>query len=525
MYLALYRKWRPKLFNDVIAQEHIANTLKNEVKFNKITHAYLFTGPKGTGKTSCARIFSKALNCLNNVDGEPCCSCESCLGIENGTILDVVEMDGASSNSVNDIKILKDEASFVPSFCKFKIYIIDEAHMLSTSAFNALLKIIEEPPKHVIFILATTEIKKILETIVSRCQRFDFKRINIFDIEFCLDKISKLEKINLSDDAKSKIASLANGSMRDAIAFLDECFAVSSNIDLELINKIFGLADETKVLEIFEAVSKYESFNALRIVDDIYENGEDLQNFCGEFIKFCREIVMCKVFDKHVCSTFSKKVFDKILMFSKKFNLKFLTEILNESLSCLENLKTSLNIKLKFELFILSLCFKFKEFFGMTRKNSVNNSNINLLDKKNNSNFNVDYANTKDNFVKKFKKTTNSQISSDLKLEPLQNWSLILNDLKINLNNEMLTGFLIDSEAFVSGDRLYINFKNPIVSKKVLERSTEISKIIKEKTGKQYRIFVKKSKIKNDDQNLNNLNLNSFLDIAKDLKIEIDEKK
>lgn len=583
MYLALYRKWRPKLFDDVVAQNHITSTLKNEVKFNKVAHAYLFTGPRGTGKTSCARIFSKALNCLNGVNGEPCCECEICRGIDGGTILDVLELDGASNNSVNDVKVLKDEASFVPSYCKFKIYIIDEVHMLSTSAFNALLKIMEEPPKHIIFILATTEVNKVPGTIVSRCQCFDFRRIDALSIERNLVKISNSENISLSEEAAKKLALLADGSMRDAVSFLDECFAVSSAITLDLVNNIFGFVDEIQVLNLFEAVVKAERFEALQIVEKVYENGKDLYSFCSEFVEFCREIVMCiicrgRVFDSkgrvfdvegQVSSVFSEHVFSRILNFASSFSLNSITEILNESFECCENLKLALNRKLKFELFVLGLCAKFENDAGMASNNLGNNlncaDNVDELKtvkfsnsgKAANSEFGVvkgtnegaekvsvkeEALANKDSFSSESvsspvslleepsaKAELNEGIGSveelkfdepELKLEPFKDWSRILSDLKVELNSAMLSGFLVGSKAYVSADKLYIDFKNPIVSRKVLEKSADIARMIKQKTGQQYRIFVKKSEVKNENCELSGSNLNEFLKVAQELKIK-----
>lgn len=531
MYLALYRKWRPKLFDDVVAQKHITVTLKNEVKFNKVAHAYLFTGPRGTGKTSCARIFSKALNCLNNIDGEPCCACEICKGIENGTILDIVELDGASSNSVNDVKILIDEANFVPSYCKFKIYIIDEVHMLSASAFNALLKTMEEPPPHVVFILATTEVNKVLKTIVSRCQRFDFRRISASNIEQNLIKISKLENIELTQEAAKKIAIMSGGALRDAVSILDECFAVSSTIDLNLVNNIFGFVDEIQVLSLFEFVAGVHRIEALNIINSVCESGKDLQSFCSDFIEFCREIVMCTISENYVFDVFSEHVFSKILSFSKKFNLSLMSDVLTESLNCFESLKSALNKKLKFELFILSLCFKFENFNRMTADSLGNNLNRVDVALKGSSNFdynslnsNVSRANLKSKELSKVPEPT------EIKLEPLKNWEDILESLKAELSDKMLSGFLAGSEAFVSGDKLYINFKNQIVSKKVLEKSAEIAKLVKQKTGTQYRIFIKKSKVKNDEETTNHegflkSGLSNFLGAAKNLKIDVDENE
>ena len=225
MYLALYRKYRPKTFDDVVSQEHITKTLRNQISGGKTAHAYLFTGSRGTGKTTCAKIFAKAVNCQNPKNGEPCLECDACRGIEDGSVTDVVEIDAASNNGVENIRELRETAFFTPTFAKYRVYIIDEVHMLSVAAFNALLKIMEEPPSHVKFILATTEVHKVPITVISRCQRFDFKRIKDEDIAKRLKFIAEKENVKLTDDASSVIARLADGAMRDGIALVDRILA------------------------------------------------------------------------------------------------------------------------------------------------------------------------------------------------------------------------------------------------------------------------------------------------------------
>ena len=254
MYRALYRKWRPKTFSDVVGQAGITAALQNQITHDKVGHAYLFTGTRGTGKTSCAKIFAKAVNCPHRTGADPCCECEICKGIDNGSVMDVVEIDAASNNGVDNIRDLRDETAYTPSQCTYKVYIIDEVHMLSTAAFNALLKIMEEPPAHVIFILATTEIHKVPATILSRCQRYDFMRIKPQDIEARLLYVAGQEGIQLAQDAAELISRLADGAMRDALSILDTCAGVGGEVTQQLVRRMAGVTDKSYLFDISDAV-------------------------------------------------------------------------------------------------------------------------------------------------------------------------------------------------------------------------------------------------------------------------------
>ena len=259
MYRALYRKWRPQRFEDVVGQRAIVTALKNQITANRVGHAYLFTGVRGTGKTTCAKIFAKAVNCLHPVNGDPCGECEICKGIDNGSILDVVEMDAASNNGVDDIRDLRDETAYTPSACKYKVYIIDEVHMLSTAAFNALLKTLEEPPAHVIFILATTEIQKVPATILSRCQRYDFTRIGPEDIAQRVEYIAGQEGLELTTGGAELISRLADGAMRDALSILDTCAGVTAKIDADVVRRMAGVTDRSYLFRISDAIAALAS--------------------------------------------------------------------------------------------------------------------------------------------------------------------------------------------------------------------------------------------------------------------------
>lgn len=301
MYQALYRKYRPKNFDDVVGQEHITVTLKQEISSGRVGHAYLFTGSRGTGKTTCSKIIAKAVNCPNQQDGNPCGVCEICKGIDDGSILDVTEIDAASNNGVDNIRQLREEANFTPAVTKYRVYIIDETHMLSVGAFNALLKIMEEPPEHVIFILATTEVHKIPATILSRCQRFDFRRIDPKVIAERVKYICQQENILIDEDAASLIARLAEGGMRDALSLLDVCRSNARNpedqqehITAEHVRSSAGLAMSDCLFSIADAVLKQDVPAILKEIDAMFLNSIDFEKMCVQLISHYRGLMMAK---------------------------------------------------------------------------------------------------------------------------------------------------------------------------------------------------------------------------------------
>ena len=291
MYRALYRKWRPQRFEDVVGQRAIVTALKNQITANRVGHAYLFTGVRGTGKTTCAKIFAKAVNCLHPVNGDPCGECEICKGIDNGSILDVV-MDAASNNGVDDIRDLRDETAYTPSACKYKVYIIDEVHMLSTAAFNALLKTLEEPPAHVIFILATTEIQKVPATILSRCQRYDFTRIGPEDIARRVEYIAGEEKLELSPDGAELIARLADGALRDALSILDTCAGVTAKIDADVVRRMAGVTDRSYLFRISDALEAQDGATALAQLAQLRQQSVDVKRLTEELIAHYRALML-----------------------------------------------------------------------------------------------------------------------------------------------------------------------------------------------------------------------------------------
>ena len=304
MYQALYRKWRPQTFDQVVGQQHITETLKNQVRTGRLSHAYLFIGTRGTGKTTCARILAKAVNCEHPVDGNPCGVCPACRGISDGSVLDVVELDAASNNGVDNVRALREEAVFTPASVRKRVYIIDEVHMLSASAFNALLKILEEPPEHLMFILATTELQKVPATILSRCQRHSFRRIDTPDIAEYLEYIAKQENFKLSHEAAELIARLADGGVRDALSLLDQCSA-SETIDLEAVYSAMGLAGNRRTAQLMSSILNHDTDKTLRDFNSMWMDGKDPATLLTELSGLLRDTLMTHVAPKGARSLIS----------------------------------------------------------------------------------------------------------------------------------------------------------------------------------------------------------------------------
>lgn len=357
MYRVLYRKWRPQTFEEVYGQQHITATLKNELISGRVAHAYLFTGSRGTGKTTCAKILSKAVNCLSLVDGNPCNECEICKGIDNGSILDVIEIDAASNNSVENIRDLRDEVNFTPVNAKYRVYIIDEVHMLSASAFNALLKTLEEPPEHVIFILATTEVHKLPATILSRCQRFDFKRITPEDICARLQYVAEKENIVLDPDAASLIAKVADGALRDALSLLDRCCAVDEHITSEVVTKSAGLAGRDYLIRLSECIIEKDCASALSILNELHMNSCDMEKLCSEFMFHLRDLMIAKTVksaDDILIAT--EQELNNLKALSQKFPLEELLYDLNVIEDTFSQIKRSSNKRIPLEMAFVKLC-------------------------------------------------------------------------------------------------------------------------------------------------------------------------
>ena len=357
MYRVLYRKWRPRVFADVIGQPQVTKTLSNQIREHRLSHAYLFTGSRGTGKTTCAKILAKAVNCLHPVDGDPCNECAICKGIDNGTVLDIVEMDAASNNGVDDIRLLRDEVNFTPSQATYRVYIIDEVHMLSTPAFNALLKTLEEPPEHVKFILATTEVHKLPATILSRCQRFDFRRIEPSCIADRLVEIAKAENAALDYDAAVLIARIADGGMRDALSLLDRCLSVANDVTVDVVSASAGLMSREYIYELMDAVAAKDTARCLSILDTLHKASCDTERLCTELIDRFRSFLIIKTVQHPenliVCTA---EELERIKASAQAFTGEYVLYALGVLAGATEAIRRTQNRRIEAEMALIRLC-------------------------------------------------------------------------------------------------------------------------------------------------------------------------
>ncbi len=356
MYQVLYRKWRPKIFSDVVGQPHITSTLKNEIESGRHSHAYLFTGSRGTGKTTCAKILSKAVNCLHPVNGDPCNECEICKKIYNGSIMDVIEIDAASNNGVENIRDIRQEVNFAPASCKYRVYIIDEVHMLSAGAFNALLKTLEEPPEHVKFILATTEVHKIPATILSRCQRFDFRRIPSEDMISRMSYIAAQEGLTLENEAGMLISRISDGGMRDALSLLDQCSGRSKKITAELVSQVAGLTSKDYLFRLADALCKSDCAGAMEILDELHNSSCDMERLCSEMINHYRSLMIVKTVKKAndliVCT---KEEFEQTVKQATEYTLESILYSIDLLQETSGNMKKGVNKRIEMEMAVIKL--------------------------------------------------------------------------------------------------------------------------------------------------------------------------
>lgn len=524
-YTALYRKFRPITFSELVGQEHITRTLRNQIIADRVGHAYLFNGGRGTGKTSSAKILARAINCLNPKDGEPCNECEICRGALNGSLTDIVEMDAASNNSVEDIRSIREEVNFLPTKAKYRVYIIDEVHMLSSGAFNALLKTLEEPPEHVKFILATTEPQKLPATILSRCQRFDFKRISNEDIIKRLKIVCDESNIEITEGALNIIAVLSEGAMRDALSILERCIQDGDNkIDEDKIKDLVGIPKITFVHNITEGIIEYDVDKSLQSINDILEDGKDLDNFIWEIIKYVKDILIYKSSGK--VDLYSEEEINNIKAIAEKVSKERLVNLVYE-LSNLENdMKWSTQKNIMFQAGIIKLCSKEIgvgddiearlekiEAYLKSGKLVVSNQNS-KLNMQNasvpNSNYinsnisNTEYMSMEQNVsgyktggvnnITNVKETKNVGINKKMYSNDLtKSWPKIVNDLKQNGKIVLYTNLMNTKAEEINDMTVGIKFPKGLTSfgKTVLEKQEnirEISNLVSMACGKEMQI-------------------------------------
>ena len=507
MYEVLYRKWRPKTFDDVVGQEHITSTLSHEVEIDRISHAFLFTGSRGTGKTTCAKILAKAVNCLHPVNGSPCNECEICKGIDDGSILDVIEIDAASNNGVDNIRDLREEANYTPVHAKYRVYIIDEVHMLSIGAFNALLKTLEEPPEHVKFILATTEVHKLPATILSRCQRFDFHRISPENISDRLRYVASQENLVLDSDAAFLIARIADGGMRDALSLLDRCS--ENHITVETVSNAAGLAGKDYLFDLVKNINEVNSSQVLEIIDKLHRDACDMERLCSELINHYRNLMIIKtVKDAQKLIICTDSDFQLYKEQSEKINLYKILKCLSMLEEAAVMLKGINNKRIVMEMTAVKMTIP-----NMTDDNSELAKRVDKLEKEMRSgkfsiNFNTQIE-TKPESKKTevnvpteepVNKSEEKPASGDEDILFTQ-WADVMS--KLNVTDKPLTGILVNSSAYIRNDFILIKCDNPVFSQFIRQNnhSTEIKKAIFEVTGKKYRLGIYKASENSEPKN------------------------
>lgn len=520
MYQALYRKYRPSTFSEVVGQEHITETLKHQLDTGKIFHAYLFTGTRGTGKTSCAKILAKAVNCENLKNGDPCCECESCKQIADGEVMDISEIDAASNNGVDNIRALRDQANFTPAKAKYRVYIIDEVHMLSIGAFNALLKTLEEPPAHVVFILATTEVHKLPATIISRCERFDFKRIDTDNIVKRLEHVCEQEKIDFTDEALRLIASLADGGMRDALSILDLCAAADGKVTEERVFTTCGLSGKEKLFEITDKIAEHDAAGAVGIVEEVHASSSTVSRFLSELSSHLRDVMIVKTMPspRPVVATAAE---EKRL---EAQGAKFTFEELLNALEILRNSTASLSAgdaKTLAEMTVIRLC-RPDLLNGLT---ALEARLAALETKINSGDFSVS-SKTKETETKPIvtekpvevqektpeitKEDTAEELpiptepdSSETEETPFKQWGALLDEVRITC--PLIVGVLEGSRAYTKGDMLLIDCDNTQF-RSMLNANDKYRKDIKaaalKLTGKSFRLgpYEKKAETKKTEE-------------------------
>ena len=532
-YTALYRKFRPLNFSEMVGQEHITRTLKNQIIANRVGHAYLFNGGRGTGKTSAAKILARAINCLNPKDGEPCNECEICKGAISGSLTDIVEMDAASNNSVEDIRSIREEVNFLPTKAKYRVYIIDEVHMLSTGAFNALLKTLEEPPEHVKFILATTEPQKLPATILSRCQRFDFKRISNTDIIKRLEIVCKESNIEITKEALNIIATLSEGAMRDALSILERCIQDGENkIDEDKIKDLVGIPKMVFIHEIVDSIIKYDVDNALITVNKVLEDGKDISNLLWEIIKYIKDILLYKATNK--VELYSEEEQKKLKEISEEVEKERLINLVYEFSELENEMKFSTQKNIIFQAGIIKLCSKLtvnnnedleqrvSKIEKYLRNNSVNTNNYRQqVDTGVKSEVKIAYNTNTNNTNNMMKNQNNSTVNKETKntmktysSKAEEYWPQIVRELKQNGKIVLYTNLINTRAREINDMTVGIEFPNGLTSfgKTVLEKQEnikELSNLVSMASGKpmniKYITNVGNSRQVTEEQNIKNL--------------------
>ncbi|MBQ4349013.1 MAG: DNA polymerase III subunit gamma/tau [Clostridia bacterium] len=537
MYQVLYRKYRPKVFSDVVGQEHITSTLLKEIETGKISHAYLFTGSRGTGKTTCAKILSKAVNCLHPVNGNPCNECEICKGLDSGAILDVVEIDAASNNGVDSIRDIRDEINFTPASCKYRVYIIDEVHMLSIGAFNALLKTLEEPPAHVKFILATTEVHKLPVTIVSRCQRFDFKRVTPEAMRGRMEYIAQCEGFTADEEALSLIARIADGGMRDALSLLDQCTGHGKHITADTVCEVAGMTGKDHLFSLADSAAENNSGKALETVNELHGNSCDMERLCSDLINHFRNLMIVKTVkssgDILVCTADEARQYKEQ---SGKFtleNILYCISLLQESMA---NIKKGVSRRIEMEMAMIKICSP-----SLSSDNEALLRRISDLEHKLKTGTFV--AGTPAEKVSEEKATPEAkQESPDTKAEaqtslPVEevppqdesegyiDWAEVLSEL--TKTNMPLWGVLTGSGAFIRGDHVIIVSDNPTLSAFIRTgtNARDVKEAVYRVTGKKYRLGLQGTNAATEAQEAPKAKkdpLSELIGRAKDMGINID---
>lgn len=503
-YISLYRKYRPKTFSDVVGQEVVVKILKNSILNNKISHAYIFSGPRGTGKTSIAKIFSKAINCLNTTDGDLCNNCENCLQNIDEEI-DIIEIDAASNNGVDEIREIRNNVKLMPVHLKYKVYIIDEVHMLSTSAFNALLKTLEEPPKHVIFILATTEFNKIPATVISRCQKFDFKKITNKQIEDRLKYILEQEKKSLNGEVISLIAKLSDGGLRDAINMLDQVISLEKeNVTVDDVYNLIGDISEKNIIILLENIVSGNIKETLKNINEYYEEGKNFINICERLQLLIRNIIIFNNTDNYFDKEYEKKLLD----FSH-IELEYCEKMSDELFNLINELKRTNNQKIITEISFLKMCLM---------QNKKEEKNIDKIETKNNSKDNeipiiIEEKQNEEKEKNKSIKINNIFCgpSKELKNNFVKNYEKLKEFLSIKEYNSLVNLLLKATPQIVTETNVLFTFKNNFDIVLFDNKIEEIQDLLRKIFGKKYSVVA--------------VNNEEYSNILKEYKKNIDSGK